>query len=91
MIRDVELNERDFEPRPRITPESDGIQVEGYRGYWHVIDWQYIKGRKLFLLEHSSYGDMTEGLIIDENGDLILDEVWNGWEDYTYAEEEGLL
>lgn len=64
-----------------ITEKSDSIQINGWRGYWHVIDSTYYKSVKVFLLEHNTYGDMTESLIVDSNGNVILDDVWNGFSD----------
>lgn len=57
------------------------IKVYGFRGFWHVIDEKEYFGEMLYLLEHNTYGDETEGLIIDKNGQLIKDDVWNGFDD----------
>ena len=74
----------------RITADSDGIKVEGYRGKWYVIDSvAFVKDGEMheaFLLEHETYGDETEGLIVDEDGKLLEDDVWNGFDDF---EERG--
>lgn len=61
------------------------IKVDGYRGYWHAIDREVHNGKPLLLLEHSKYGDETFGLIVDEEFNVVLDEVWNGWSDYREA------
>lgn len=61
------------------------IKVDGFTGYWHVIDSRVIKGKPLLLLEHSKYGDETCCLIVDEQFNLILEDVWNGWSDYFEA------
>jgi len=66
--------------------DLDDIKIDGHRGKWHVIDLKKIDGRDLALLEHSTYGDETEGLIVDaKTHDLVLDDVWNGWTDYEDA------
>jgi hypothetical protein len=62
--------------------KKEGIRVEGHRGTWYVIDEAEYDGRKLYLLEHERYGDEAACVIVDEGGNLILEDVWNGFEDY---------
>ena len=73
-----------------INSSSEHIKVPGYRGYWYVIETAHVRGfkdSKLYLLEHETYGDETESLIVTnnpENGNvqLVMDDVWNGFDDY---------
>lgn len=65
----------------KISSNSDGITIEGYTGTWYVIDTNETPFGDLFLLESEVYGDETASLIVDENGLLLLDDVWNGFED----------
>ncbi len=65
-----------------ITEASENISVEGHIGTWYVIAAEEIEGRKLFLLEHEKYGDETANIIIDENKNLVMEDVWNGFDDY---------
>ena len=60
-----------------ITSNSDGIEIDGYIGNWYVID----KYNGLYLLEHETYGDETEHLIVDGYGNIIKNDVWNGFDD----------
>ena len=63
--------------------QKDGIKVFGYTGTWHVIDEaEYAGGKKLYLLEHNTYGEETAGVIIDDAGNIVMDGVWNGFRDY---------
>lgn len=39
----------------------------------------------LFLLEHEEYGDKAASIIVDEAGRLVLEDVWNGFEDLEDA------
>ncbi len=75
--RDVSMDEEAL-----ITENSDNIKVPGHVGTWYVIDKANYNGQDLFLLEHEEYGDETAGLIIDSKGNLILEDVWNGFDDY---------
>lgn len=67
---------------------KDGIKIPGYIGTWYVIDESVWNGRKVFLLEHEEYGDETEHLIVDDDMDLVLDDVWNGFSDLEERENE---
>lgn len=64
-----------------ITSTSDGIKINGHRGKWYVVDTTYFRGKRVFLLEHETYGDMAANLIVDKEGNIILDDVWNGFND----------
>ena len=81
-----------------ITRTSDHIRVEGHEGTWYVIDeGNFVltpdtdDGRPLtipahlFLLEHETYGDEAAHVIVDENGHLALEDVWNGFDDLEDA------
>lgn len=65
-----------------ITEASENISVEGHIGTWYVIAAEEIEGKKLFLLEHEKYGDETANIIIDENKNLVMADVYNGFDDY---------
>lgn len=67
----------------------DGIRVEGHRGKWYVIDvTNTVKDHKpmtLLLLEHETYGSDAASVITDSGFNLIMDDVWNGFDDYFEA------
>lgn len=71
----------------------DGIKVEGHRGKWYVIDvTNTVKDGKvqtLLLLEHETYGSDAASVITDSDFNLIMDDVWNGFDDYFEAFPEG--
>lgn len=71
-----------------IRKDTEGIRIAGYIGTWHVIDVRTCpvqvalhggRGIRAFLLEHSTYGDETESLIVDAHGNLLMEDVWNGF------------
>ena len=60
---------------------GDGnIKVEGYKGTWYVIDKNHLRDKKIYLLEHETYGE-DACIIIDEDMNVILDDVYNGFQD----------
>ena len=70
---------------------KENIKIKGHIGRWYVIDegYQQLNGTQqyLYMLEHETYGDEAECLIIDKDLNLILDEVYNGWDDLEYMED----
>lgn len=81
-------NGYDKEPEEQLLHAgSDNIKVEGHKGTWYVIETNVIEGRSLFLLEHEEYGDEAACIIVDEHGKLVMDDVWNGFDDYEEQRE----
>lgn len=64
-----------------ITKHTAEIEIAGHIGTWYVIDDTKIDGKDYFLLEHEDYGDETACLIVNPQGEVILDDVWNGFGD----------
>ena len=62
--------------------KKDNIKINGHVGTWYVIDEEERGGKKLYLLEHEYYGDEAACLIIDEDYNIVMDDVWNGFDDY---------
>lgn len=73
-----------------INEESDNIRVEGHSGTWYVIGSETINDKNLFLLESEQYGDEAASLIVDEAGNLILDDVYNSFDDLREHLESGI-
>lgn len=61
--------------------KKDNIKLNGHIGTWYILSDSVIMGKHLYLVEHETYGEDTEGLIIDNNYNVVLDEVFNGWHD----------
>lgn len=60
---------------------KDNIRVKGHRGTWYVIDSKVVNGRALHLLEHETYGDEAACIIVDDNLDIVMEDVYNGFDD----------
>lgn len=74
---------------PRILIE--GIRVESHIGTWYSINHKVYDGEIYFLLEHEEYGDETANIIIDIDGYVVLEGVYNGFddlEDYFDSQKE---
>lgn len=69
----------------------EGLRIEGHRGTWYVIDEKEYDGKTLYLLEHETYGDEAASIIIDEDRNLVMSDVWNGFDDYEEAMELDMI
>lgn len=67
--------------RPLIRNDSDHIRVAGHCGTWYVIDSRCINDEQFFLLEHEKYGDETASVVINQYGELVEEDVWNGFDE----------
>ena len=69
-----------------IHGDSDHIAVEGHLGTWYAVDETEVGGEKFFLLEHEEHGDMAACVAVNEQGKLVAEELWNGFdEDFQEA------
>ncbi len=65
----------------QITDDGYNIEVDGHIGTWYVIDTEVVDSTKYFLVEHEEHGDSAACVIVDGDGKLVLDDVWNGFDD----------
>ena len=69
--------------------DSYNITVEGHIGTWYAIDETEVNGEKCFLLEHEEYGDEAACVAVNEQGKLVAEDLWNGFdEDFQDAVKE---
>lgn len=71
-----------------LTRKSDNIEISTHRGSWYVIDETICKGEPVFLLEHEEYGDEAASLIVDKHGNILVEDVFNGFDDLEYLEDD---
>ena len=63
-----------------ISIETTDFHIEGKNGSWLAIDSLIIDGREFFLMEHEEYGADGTYIVLDEAGKLIVDSVYNGFD-----------
>ncbi len=73
-----------------LTQDSEKISVRGHIGTWYVIDQLSDERGHFFLLEHERYGDEAASLIVNENGFLVVDDVYNGFSDLDEVSNEDI-
>jgi hypothetical protein len=66
-------------PGQPITSNTDGIVVKGHAGKWYVINETTHKGRKVFLLEHESYGDNAAYIAVDASGNVVCEDIYDNF------------
>lgn len=69
----------------KISEDSANLAIEGHEGTWYVIATTYHEGNTVFLLEHEQYGEDAACIIVDEDGNIVLDDVYNGFDDLVDA------
>lgn len=69
-----------------------GITVDGHVGTWHIVDQTqrelpHRSGEQdaFYLLEHDTYGEDAAMLIVNKESKVVLDDVWNGFDDLDEA------
>ncbi len=63
-----------------ITAETRGYEAEGHKGHGiRLIEKEYA-GEKFFLMEHDEFGSDVAGIIVAENGQLVAEDLWNGFD-----------
>ena len=83
------MKEQEEKNNGLIHGDSDRITVEGHVGTWYVVDETEAGGEKFFLLEHEEYGDEAACVAVNEQGELVAEDLWNGFdEDFQDAVKE---
>ena len=81
MICTLRMEEQQQKNNALIHGDSYHIAVEGHIGTWYAIDETEIGGEKFFLLEHEEHGDMAACVAVNEQGKLVAEDLWNGFDD----------
>ena len=85
------IEEQQQKRKGLIHGDSDHITVEGHIGTWYSVDETEIGGEKFFLLEHEEHGDMAACVAVNEQGKLVAEDLWNGFdEDFQEAVQKYL-
>ena len=66
------------------------VKVIGYTGTWYEINKKRYNSGCLYLMEHEQYGDNAPCIIINDDNEIKMEYVQNGFSDYDYCIQEGL-
>ena len=64
-----------------LTKDTVGYEIEGKDGTWEVIDYLLVEGKNYFLMEHEQYGKDVAYVVLDQNGSVLVDSTYNGFDD----------
>lgn len=64
---------------------DDEVKFKGYKGRWYVIGKTSRFGKTYYLFESTIWGDEAPAIITDETGKILLDDVYNGFDDLWEA------
>ena len=64
-----------------LIKDTVGYEIEGKDGTWEVVDYMLVEGKNYFLMEHEQYGTNVAYVVLNQNGKVIVDSVYNGFDD----------
>ena len=74
-----------------ISFDTTDFHIEGKEGSWLAYDSIRIDGREFFLMEHTVYGAEAANVVLDEQGKLVVDDVFHGFDETVKAQIEAYL
>ncbi len=63
-----------------VSVDTSDFHIEGKEGSWHAFDSITIDGRQFFLMEHETYGKEVAWVVLDEEGKIIVDHTYQGFD-----------
>ena len=78
-----------------ITETTRGYEADGHTGTWYAVDMKTYHGERFFQMRSEEYGQDVADIIISENGTLVAEDIWHGFDDGAveaiseYLEENG--
>ncbi|MCI9077099.1 MAG: DUF4316 domain-containing protein [Dorea sp.] len=63
-----------------VSIDTSDFHLEGKEGSWHAFDSIIIDGRHFFLMEHETYGKEVAWVVLDEEGKLVVDHAYHGFD-----------
>lgn len=64
-----------------VSYDTTDFHIEGREGSWLTYDSIIIDGREFFLMEHSVYGREAANVVLDEDGKVVVDRVYHGFDE----------
>ena len=79
-IRMQKIEQALDETEVTITADTRGFEADGHEGTWHTVDEKEYAEEKFFFMEHDEYGSDVAGIIVSEHGQLVAEDLWNGYD-----------
>ena len=65
----------------QVDKDTKGLLVEGHFGTWHTAETREIMGAPFFRMEHDTYGNTVAGIIVNEKGKLVAEDLEHGFDE----------
>ena len=95
-FRDRNLEETLDARVAHITENTKGFEAEGHEGTWYTFDQKVYQGETFFQMRHERYGSEVADIIVAEDGTLVAEDVWYGFDTkvqeviFDYLKEHGI-
>ena len=63
-----------------VSLDTTDFHIKGKEGKWLAFDSIMIEGRQFFLMEHETYGKEVAWVVLDEEGKIIVDHTYQGFD-----------
>lgn len=63
-----------------VTLDTSGVEIEQHEGLWHTADKREIGDEIFYLMKHNEYGDSVAAVIVNADGELVAQELENGFD-----------
>ena len=63
--------------------DTTGYEIEGKKGTWLAQDYILMNEKKWFLMEHEEYGTRAAYVILSEDGAVVMNDCYNGFDEET--------
>ena len=63
-----------------VSLDTTDFHIKGKEGKWLAFDSIIIEGRQFFLMEHETYGIEVAWVVLDEEGKIIVDHTYQGFD-----------
>lgn len=64
-----------------ISCDTTDFHIEGKEGSWLSYDSIIIDGKEFFLMEHTTYGKEAANVVLDEDGKVVVEQVYHGFDE----------
>lgn len=70
-----------------VNMDTEALEVTGYVGTWHPIDYMVVEGKPFYLMEHDNISqEDCACLIVDEHGKMVLDQVYDSFDEFIVSQ-----
>lgn len=64
-----------------VSFDTTDFHIEGREGSWLAYDSIIIEGKEFFLMEHTAYGKEAANVVLDEDGKVVVEQVYHGFDE----------